>query len=82
MWGGGAIFEPKTLSMYLKKKNAGQGCLRMYVFSEKPLTHISLTFFLWNIDKRRVAEVKPQNAASHLGLFCLLTKFSSKMKQK
>ena len=20
MWGGGAIFEPKTLSMYLKKK--------------------------------------------------------------
>ena len=46
------------------------------------LTHISLASFLWD----HMQGVTLQNAASHLGLFCLLTQISSKneieMKKK
>ena len=38
------------------------------------LNHISMASFLWNMGKQN----SPQNAASHLGLICWLTLFSSK----
>ena len=41
------------------------------------LTHLSLASFFGDIGNRIVPDVTPQNAASHLGLFCLLRGFSS-----
>ena len=37
---------------------------------------------LWDIANRIAPDVTPQNAASHLGLFCLLREFSSKNLMK
>ena len=37
---------------------------------------------LWDIGNRIAPDVTPQNAASHLGLFCLLTAISSKNEIK
>ena len=47
-----------------------------------PLTHLSLAFLLWTWANRIAPDVTPQNAASHLGLFCLLREFSSKKLNK
>ena len=48
----------------------------------KPLTHLSLASFLWNIDKQNSprcdAAERAEHAASRLGLLCLLREFSSK----
>ena len=38
------------------------------------LTHISLTFYLWDMGKDETS----RSATSHLGLFCLLRDVSSK----
>ena len=52
---------------------AGHPELR-YVFwrSLSYLTDLSLASLLWDIGKKNAPDVTPQNAASHLGLFCLL----------
>ena len=42
------------------------------------LTHLSLASLFWDIGKQNNPDVMPQNAVSHLGLFCLLNKNSSK----
>ena len=41
--------------------------------------HVSLVSFLWDIGKQDIPDVTSQNAASHLGLLCLLTRKSSKI---
>ena len=46
------------------------------------LTHISLGPFYGTKANRIAPDVTPQNAASHLGLFCLLTGISSENKIK
>ena len=52
-------------------------CIKQQLIKKQKtcLTHISLAFFLYYGTKaNRIArDVTPQNAASHLGLFCLLT---------
>ena len=44
---------------------------------------LSLVSLLWDIGKQHIApDVTPQNAAPHLGLFCLLGGISSKNEIK
>ena len=46
------------------------------------LTHISLASYFWDISKQYRPRSGPQNAASHLGLHCLITGISIKKLNK
>ena len=52
------------------------------VYENLRISLLSLESFLWDIDKQNSPNVTPQNAASHLGLFCLLTGISLKNEIK
>ena len=66
------IVDRTIVRLYVMLRFVRRACLH------DVLTHLSLVSFLWDIGNSIAPDVTPQNAASHLGLFCLLREFSSK----